>query len=72
MSNIETMSKTKRKYIKYADVASAVNGDSEKPERVPPAHVPSRFSCIYEGDGRLCLFETHDGHLVSVDASRLV
>ena len=37
------------------------------------ASVPARIACIYEGeDDRLCLFETHDGHLIAVDASRLV
>lgn len=33
---------------------------------------PSRIRCLYEGgDHRLCLFETADGHLVSVKAARL-
>ena len=38
-----------------------------------PASVPSTFSLLYESrDNRLCLFETRDGHLTAVDASRLV
>ena len=33
---------------------------------------PGNFSLIYESsDGRLCVFETRDGHVTAVDAARL-
>lgn len=33
---------------------------------------PSRFDLLYESDdGKLCLFETHDGHLSAVPSSLL-
>lgn len=34
---------------------------------------PSLFECLYESvDKKLVLFETGDGHLVAVDASKLI
>ena len=38
-----------------------------------PSAEMARFSLLYESrDGRLCLFQDADGHLVAVDASKLV
>ncbi|WP_165172062.1 hypothetical protein [Adlercreutzia sp. ZJ242] len=50
-----------------ADAAPA----EERFGRERPAS-PATFSMLYEShDGRLCLFEDEDGHLTSVDASKL-
>lgn len=33
---------------------------------------PARITLLYEsGDGRLCLFEDHKGHLTAVSAAKL-
>ena len=38
-----------------------------------PKTVPATFALLYESkDGRLCTFEDKEGHLTSVDASKLV
>ncbi len=38
-----------------------------------PKTVPATFALLYESkDGRLCTFEDKEGHLTSVDTSKLV
>lgn len=46
---------------------------SDAPEKArAPRPAPSTFQVLYESrDKRLCLFESRDGHLSAVDASKL-
>ncbi|WP_251212116.1 hypothetical protein [Adlercreutzia murintestinalis] len=53
--------------------AARPSGADASPTDAACAAPPARIRCLYEGaDQRLCLFETADGHLISVNAARLV
>lgn len=69
-----------RLYYRYAvprDDAPAAAGEEDAPaaERAAAAGAagaPADFSLLYESaDGKLCVFETRDGHVSAVDAARL-
>ena len=56
-----------------AGSAGANAGASEMTDVSPASLAPSRFQLLYESrDGKVAVFEDEHGHIVAVDAKRLV
>ena len=63
---------SKKKYHVVAGEAPAPTPADAAPVAAPKT-VPATFALLYESkDGRLCTFEDKEGHLTSVDTSKLL